>query len=265
MPQDYQIIRVTGAKEWTHQQHGKFIDYYLDVQGVEESLSHTKKPTSDEPRPGDTIYGHIEVFNGTKRDGSPFTAYKLKADKRDEQFSNLQQTEAASATHGVGSQFSNVQATQAGPQQGADAPPAVSNASSPHVSAADSTGDTPEDEYWVIRNARIERQHSQEMALRAVAQLGGLQPDDFDSNAGWIKQWTDHFCKDLDAYERARFPTAERVTLHYGHVVPPKNEATPRGGAGPDEGGALTGASPDAGLEEEIVASGLVDDDDIPF
>lgn len=49
---------------------------------------------------------------------------------------------------------------------------------------------------------RIERQHSQEMALRA---LKDYDPDASAENyKDAIAEWTDHFCDDLDDYERAR-------------------------------------------------------------
>lgn len=70
---------------------------------------------------------------------------------------------------------------------------------------------------------RIERQHSQEMALRA---LRDYDPDaSVENYKDAIAEWTDHFCDDLDDYERARKGQPPKVEPHRPH--PPTDEERP--------------------------------------
>lgn len=116
------------------------------------------------------------------------------------------------------------------------------------------------------RSLRIERQHSQEMALRTIAIFG---PDGTEGTSGptdQIKEWTDYFMEDLDAYEAAR--------RGVGGGGSPNAAASPRAADDSAEP-SLTAAAPSVQEVTEEQAQvvlggapggdGFSDPDDIPF
>lgn len=61
--------------------------------------------------------------------------------------------------------------------------------------AQQSNGGKPDEAYWEARNRAIQRQHSQEMALRAIGLTGQTATGDALRDA--IKQWADWFDNDV--------------------------------------------------------------------
>jgi hypothetical protein len=158
--QDYKIAWV-GDKTRDWESHGSAKrDYKIALDGVEGTLTLSQLTTSDPPRPGDSLYGHIEEEEVTPRNGDPFTAYKFRKDKRE------------------------------------NGHPAIGGSVAQRRGQQTTPGD------FDSRSLRIERQHSQEMALRAITLAGG--PTKLSEVRSDIQDWTDYFMDDLDAYERAR-------------------------------------------------------------
>lgn len=186
MSATYHVLAVNGERRWKGQ-HGEFVDYDLEVtaDGGETVLSvtNTRKPDSPAPNPQDLIYGSITEQEIEKKDGSgTFTKLKLKREQ---------------APDG---------APSGGPQAGSNT--RVAPSQSPSGEAVDN------------RSARIERQHSQEMALRTLALRGQTDADPTDLLAT-VRQLTDWFVADL---ERASSPPK---TDNGAGAKPPSSQPAP--------------------------------------
>lgn len=82
MSQTYEIAWVGDrTREW-QSQHGLMVDYRIALEDRDGTLTLTQKPSTDPPRVGQELFGHIEEEEVTPRNGDPFTAYKFKKDQQ---------------------------------------------------------------------------------------------------------------------------------------------------------------------------------------
>lgn len=226
MSQDYTINWVGDRpRQWRHQEHGAFTDYYVGLAEYEHNCKLTQKAESPPPTVGQVVFGHVEAKEVTPQNGSePFTAYKLKKDKKPD-------------FH------------KAGAVSGVDYNRQLFNGNG---------GDS--------RSLRIERQHSQEMAIRVVTRPGvSADLTSMDQFKGSLQHWTDYFCEDLDAYEKARQGLTNNLVSGG-----PGSGAPLQQSIGQDGSGEPGDTPPAPSLPEPVAAavadgSLVADDDEIPF
>lgn len=164
----FHVLSHDGQRPWQGR-NGSFIDHNLTVSDGEQErrVYLTQKPETPDPEVGSVIHGYLEQREVKKRDGTYFTKTKLCKDS--------------------------------GPRGGAPPPPtatpdqATPDNATPKVADRGSTFDE--------RSARIERQHSQEMAIRMLAIVTGPQVGgswDIGETRKLLANWTDWFCADLN-------------------------------------------------------------------
>lgn len=191
MPSDHTVLSVGRSNEWQGK-HGSFIDYWMSVtngDGEESWCFNTRKPDTPAPQPGDVIYGHIEP----KTTKSGKTLFKLVTEQRPEPGSREVPTPSSPTT-----------------PDGAPRSPANTGANS-----------------WDSRDARIVRQHSQEMAIRVLsyANVNEAGPELIRS---LLKEWTDWFDEDVRA--AAGSSSKQEPTNEQGEATGPPSppaEASP--------------------------------------
>ena len=192
---DYTVVSHDGQRPWKTKQGGSFIDHNLTVDDgqTQQRVVLTQKPETPDPQPNDVIYGHIEEQEIPKKDGGTFTKLKLKKDQRDSGSGAIRQN--------------------AGRAGMAQAPVASSERPAQNFDA---------------RSARIERQHSQEMAVRLMAAFEPVtQGRTAKAYLEVVRALTDWFVADLDN------ASPQKSNTHVATSPPPGEAGAVREGAAP--------------------------------
>jgi hypothetical protein len=114
------------------------------------------------------------------------------------------------------------------------------------------------------RSRRIERQHSQEMAIRATALLGDLPPEMGQEDLrNTIKNWTDWFVADLEAPKAALQKAVGASTT--AETKPAYSGPGPEGVGEPEPKHRVEVVRDATNKVKTSAPSGLSDDSEIPF